>query len=151
MANTSIKNDPIRIYKNLQQSTDVGRHILNVPGNGLDVPFINDPQVRMQRWGANHMTDIIGVENSLMGIDRRLTRECMESKYTQPDTSRMDYSTGTFNVTESFITQPGWNLKDYENTGDLGYPIEENDAHIFIPFNNNLGTRIHEKDLFCRK
>ena len=66
MAYTNIKNDPIRIYKDLQQSTDVGRHVLNVPGNGLDVPFINDPQVRMQRWGANHMTDIIGVENSLM-------------------------------------------------------------------------------------
>jgi hypothetical protein len=105
----------------------------------------------MQRWGANHMTDIIGVENSLMGIDRPLTRDCMSNKYTTPNTNRMEYSTGTFNVTESFITQPAWNLREYENTKDLGYPVEENHAHVFLPFNNNLGTRIHEKDLFCHK
>ena len=65
MASTRISNDKLRIYKNLQQSTDVGRHVLNVPGNGLDVPFIEDPHVRMQLWGANHVTDIVGVENSL--------------------------------------------------------------------------------------
>ena len=154
MASTRISNDKLRIYKNLQQSTDVGRHVLNVPGNGLDVPFIEDPHVRMQLWGANHVTDIVGVENSLKNIDRPLVKEsikCKDSFYTHPNISRMQYSSDTFDINDSFITQPAWNLRDKENKHDLGYPKEPNDSHIFIPFHNNLGTRLHEKDLFCKQ
>jgi hypothetical protein len=153
MASTRISNDRLRIYKNLQQSTDVGRHVINVPGNGLDVPFVEDPHIRMQYWGANRMNDIISVENSLKNIDRPLIREttqCKESYYTKPDISRMDYSNATFEVNDSFISQPAWNLRDKESDRDLGYCDEPNNAHIFIPFNTNLGTRIHEKDLFCK-
>ena len=153
MAYTNIKNDPLRIYKDLQQSTDVGRHVLNVPGNGLDIPFIQDPHVRMQLWGANRVNDFIGVENSLLNIDRPLLHEthiCKESYYTKPNMDRMDYSRGTFNVQDSFISQPAWNLRDKENNKPLGFPDDKNDAHIFIPFCNNLGTRMGEKDAFQR-
>jgi hypothetical protein len=150
MASTRISNDKIRINKYLQQSTDVGRHVMNVPGNGLNIPFINDPQVRMQLWGANRVNDIIGVENSLMCIDRPLTRECMKSQYTVPNMSKMDYSTESFDIMESNISQPAWNLRDKESERVQGFQDEQNDANLFIPFNTNLGTRMYEKDNFCR-
>lgn len=153
MASTRISNDKLRVYKNVQQSTDVGRYVLNVPGNGLDVPFVQDPHVRMQLWGANHMKDIISVENSLKNIDRPLIRETLnykESYYTKPDESKMTYSEKSFGVVDSYISQPAWNLRDKENTRERGFPEEENDSHIFLPFNYNLGTRMQEKDAFCR-
>ena len=154
MASTRISNDKIRINKRLQQSTDVGRYTINVPGNGLDVPFIDDTHVRMQHWGANRVNDIIGVENSLKNIDRRLYREaqvCSANYYTKPNMDRMNYSEKSFNIMDSFIEQPRWNLREKINDRALDFPNEANNAHVFIPFNNNLGTRMYEKDLFCYK
>ena len=137
MASTRISNDKLRIYKHVQQSTDVGKHIINVPGNGLDVPFIEDPQVRMQLWGANRVNDTISVENSLLNIDRPLMRGCVncpKSYYTQPDLSRMNYSQNTFAITDTSIIDPAWNLRDKEDTRALGYPEEENDVIYFLLF-----------------
>ena len=53
MASTRFNYDDARIIKSLQQSTGAGRYMLNVPGPGNKVCFYNDPQVRMQKWGAN--------------------------------------------------------------------------------------------------
>ena len=50
MSFTRFNYDDARTKKNLQQSTGPGRYILNVPGNGVKLPMINDPQMRMQRW-----------------------------------------------------------------------------------------------------
>ena len=154
MASTRISNDKVRIYKEVQQSTDVGKHILNVPGNGLDVPFIEDPQVRMQLWGANRVNDVITVENSLMNIDRPLMRgchDCKKSYYTNPDLSRMNYSQESFGVTDTSIIDPAWNLRDKEDNRAFGYPEEANDAHLFSTFHQNLGTRTFEKDLYNQR
>lgn len=154
MAYTRISNDQLRINKQVQESTDVCKFALNVPGPGLNIPFISDPHVRMQKWGANHITDIIGVENSLKNIDRHLFREsitCKDSYYTTPNIDRMNYSQESFNVLDSFITQPKWNIRDKERDRELGYPMEKNDSNIFIPFSHNLGTRLFEKDLFSNK
>ena len=153
MASTRISNDKIRIQKQVQQSTDVGRHVMNVPGNGLDIPFIEDPHVRMQDWGANRVNDIIGVENSLLNIDRPLMRdakECSSCYYSKPDMSKRNYASESFDIMNSHISQPAWNLRGAEYTEPMGYPMESNDAHINMPFNNNLGTRMHEKDSFCK-
>ena len=153
MASTRISNDRLRIYKDLQQSTDVGRDVLKVPGNGLDIPMINDPHIRMQKWGANHVNDIISVDNSLKNIDRPLMRgcrDCKKSYYTNPDLSSMTYSQDTFGTIDSFITQPAWELRDKENTRALGFPEANSDANLFLPFTHDLGTRMLEKDLYCK-
>jgi hypothetical protein len=152
MASTRISNDKIRIHKRLQESTDVSRHVMNVPGNGLDIPFIENPHVRMQGWGANRVDDIIGVENSLMNIDRPLIRECHDNKdsyYTKPNMNGMQYSTRAFETMDSHMSQPAWNLRGVENKEPHGFPID-NGTPIETPFNTNLGTRMHEKDLYTK-
>ena len=53
MAFTRFNYDECRTKKILQESTGPGRYILNTPGNGCKPCFINDPQIRMQGWGAN--------------------------------------------------------------------------------------------------
>ena len=48
MSNTRFKYDDCRIKKELQQSTDQGRWVLNVPGNGSSPCYMEDPQIIMQ-------------------------------------------------------------------------------------------------------
>ena len=78
MSFTRFNYDDARTKKNLQQSTGPGRYILNVPGNGVKLPMINDPQMRMQRWGAN-LRDVpnghpIDIDSDLIGLHKVLKK-----------------------------------------------------------------------------
>ena len=53
MAFTRFHDDSCRIQKYLEETTNIGNYEINVPGNGINMPFINDPHLRMQKWGAN--------------------------------------------------------------------------------------------------
>ena len=77
MAFTRFKYDDSRTKKELQQSTDQGRWILNVPGNGDKPCYMEDPQIRIQKWGANLRTNTIDLESDLRGVNRILTRDCL--------------------------------------------------------------------------
>ena len=59
MSFTRFHDDPCRINKQLQESTDPGRYMLNVPGNGDKPYYIEDPYIRIQGWGANLRTNTI--------------------------------------------------------------------------------------------
>ena len=59
MAFTRFHDDPCRIKKQLQESTGPGLFMIDVPGNGLNPCFMEDPFVRMQKWGANLQTKVI--------------------------------------------------------------------------------------------
>ena len=65
MALTSIKNEPARIEKELQQSTGTGRYMLDVPGPGCEVGFLEDPFIRLQKHGANLRTNTLNIESDL--------------------------------------------------------------------------------------
>ena len=49
MASTRFNSDPCRISKKLQQMTDQGRYVMNVPGNGTKPYYVEDPQIRIQK------------------------------------------------------------------------------------------------------
>ena len=66
MAFTRFKYDNCRTVKSLQQATDPGRWILNVPGNGETPCYMEDPHIRIQKWGANLRTNTINLESDLM-------------------------------------------------------------------------------------
>mgnify|MGYP003350318092 CR=1 FL=1 len=53
MAFTRFHDDPARIQKQLQQQTDQGRWVIDVPGNGDKPCFMLDPQIIPQKWGGN--------------------------------------------------------------------------------------------------
>ena len=55
MAFTRFHDDPARIEKKLLESTGIGIYHLNVPGNGLT--YIDDVNIRLQKWGANLQTN----------------------------------------------------------------------------------------------
>ena len=79
MSNTRFKYDDCRIKKELQQSTDQGRWVLNVPGNGSSPCYMEDPQIIMQKWGANLRTNVVDLEGELRGVNRSINnRDCLE-------------------------------------------------------------------------
>ena len=72
MSFTRFHDDPHRMKYNLQISTFAERYFLNTPGPGSNLPYFEDPQVRVQGWGANMHNNAIGIESDLRGMTRKL-------------------------------------------------------------------------------
>ena len=75
MSFTRFHDDPARIKKQLEQTTFLGRYMLDCPGPGNNLPFWEDPQIRMQKWGANLRDNTVNLESDLFGMTRRLNRD----------------------------------------------------------------------------
>jgi len=158
MAFTRFNYDECRTKKILQESTGPGRYMLNVPGPGDNVCFYNDPYIRMQRWGANlrKVTNgaPIDIDSDLIGITRPLSKYCDKKQYPNSGvvkSKRVKYSTCNNTITEqSRATHPAWMYKDLEQNHRyiLFLDPQENTC---MPFQNNLSTRILEKDNFVAK
>jgi hypothetical protein len=72
MAFTRFSSDRAVLEKRLAESTFTGIYHLTTPGNGLKMPFIDDPHIRLQKWGANLQTNGLNIENELRGTTRLL-------------------------------------------------------------------------------
>jgi hypothetical protein len=155
MSFTRFRDDPDRIKKQLQQSTDVGRYTLNVPGPGDKPLYMEDPYVRAQMWAGNIMTNSIDVETELFGLSRKLNRDSADNFHHDERASVASRTNeiiqcpvrGGSSVEQSRATHPAWMLRDVEqdNWKMLHFDPQEN---VFVPFMNNLNTRIIEKDRF---
>ena len=154
MAATRIYYDDCRTIKRLQQETDQGRWIMNVPGNGLTPSYIEDPHIRIQKWGANLRTNTVNLESDLLGVNRNISRDCLgKDNYTSfnvPNEAIQYPSSNTLTTGQSRTTNPAWWYRDKEQV-DWYYPPLNPQENICIPFLNNLNTRILEKDYFTPK
>jgi len=153
MAFTRFRYDPCRTSKSLQQSTDPGRWILNVPGNGDSPAYMADPQIRIQTWGGNLMTNTINLESELRGIGRNLNKDCLgKDEYSRYNVGSVPirYPTCSSLYTEESRTiMPAWTARDLEQVDWYTLPLDPQ-ANTCMPFQNNLSTRILEKDYFVR-
>jgi len=155
MSFTRFRDDPDRIKKQLQQSTDVGRYCLNVPGPGDKPLYMEDPYVRAQMWAGNIMTNSIDIETELFGLSRKLNRDSAENYHHDERASVASRTNeiiqcpirGGSAVEQTRATHPAWMLRDVEqdNWKMLHFDPQEN---VLLPFMNNLNTRIIEKDRF---
>lgn len=151
MAFTRFHDDPCRIEKQLQQSTDPGRWILNVPGYGDRPEYMADPHIRIQTWGGNLMTNCIDLESELRGVNKRINKDCLGkdeyTKYNVP-TNQITYPTNKNLYTEESRTiMPAWTARDLEQVDWYTLPLNPQE-NTCMPFQNNLSTRILEKDYF---
>ena len=155
MSFTRFRDDPARVKKQLQQSTDVGRYCLNVPGPGDKPLYYEDPYVRAQFWAGNIMTNSVDVEAELFGLSRRLNRDSVDNYHhdvkasvaTRTNEMIRCPTRGGSSVEQTRATHPAWMLRDVEqdNWKMLHFDPQE---HVFMPFFNNLNTRVIEKDRF---
>ena len=153
MAFTRFNDDPCRIMKQLQESTDQGRYILNVPGNGDKPCYIDDPYIRLQGWGANLMINSINIENELRGMTQPINKDCSKEnnyKYQNNNYKMQEYPVIS-NITEQpRATQPAWLLRDVEYINNTILPLNPQE-NTTLMFPNNLNTRILEKDYYITK
>ena len=154
MASTRFKYDDARTIKSLQQSTDPGRWILNVPGNGANPCYMEDPQIIIQKWGGNLRTNTINLESELRGVNRQLGRDCLgkdDYKTYTVGSSAIQYPNCNNLFTEqSRATNPAWWYRDLEQN-NFEYPPLNPQVNTCLPFQNNLSTRILEKDYYTPK
>ena len=154
MSFTRIHDDPCRVIKQNQQSTDQGRFILNVPGNGDKPCYMEDPAIIVQKWGGNLWTNSVALESSLFGIDRQISRDCLGKDnylHKKIDTHPIQYPTCRSLTTEqSRAIMPAWTARDLEHVDWYTLPLDPQ-ANVCMPFQNNLSTRILEKDYFVRE
>ena len=138
MAFTRFHDDPCRINKQLQESTGLGRYMLNVPGNGSKPLYMDDPFIRMQKWGGNLMTNTVNLESDLFGLSRNTNRDDIQSNEYRINAvkgKKQEYQT----------------VSPYTDQTKLAIlPLDPQENTCFT-FQNNLSTRILEKDIFVAR
>jgi len=110
MAFTRFHDDPCRIMKHLQESTDAALYAYNVPGPGDRLPFVQDPHIRLQLWGANRASDITSLESALRGLGTPLSKAPLATTVAPRATPA--YPTDSTEVTQTpRATEPAWQLR----------------------------------------
>ena len=158
MAFTRFNYDECRTKKKLQQQTGPSRYILNVPGNGSKPCFMDDPQVRLQKWGANLKSVVNGgpidIDSDLTGRTRKLTKYCSKEQFkgnNQLNVQDIQYPVCNQAVTDQTrATHPAWTARDLPQDHSYILPLNPQENTCFT-FHNNLSTRILEKDNFVPK
>ena len=153
MSFTRYHDETCRIEKQLQESTDPGRYILNTPGNGDKPCYYEDPFIRLEKWGANLNTNSINLESDLMGLSRNLNKDTIKEnnykKYTI-NSHKITYPNCKPFVIQSRTIMPPWTVNDLEQN-NFDYLFFDPQSNIDIPFYNNISTRILEKDYYLAK
>jgi len=154
MAFTRFNYDECRTKKQLQQSTGPGRWILNVPGNGDKPCYVEDPQIIIQKWGGNLRTNTVDLESDLRGVNRNLNKDCLGkdnyTNYNVPNEAIQYPSCSSLYTDQSRATHPAWWYRDLEQVDWYDLPLNPQE-NTCLPFQNNLSTRILEKDYFTPK
>ena len=146
MACTRLNNDKDKIQMDYKQDYETTNYVLNVPGNGLRPSYIADPHIRLQKFGANISANITDVNSNLVGLGRVIGRDCTQRLY-----NNNDYSRNSFPVMAEAITHqpraenPAWELRGYEND-HWDFLFSNPQTHTESPFDNNVSSRILEKD-----
>tara|TARA_B100000424_G_C22910800_1_gene484543 strand:+ start:111 stop:605 length:495 start_codon:yes stop_codon:yes gene_type:complete len=158
MAFTRFHDDPCRIQKYLEESSNVGKYILNVPGNGSSPDYFNDPYVKIQKWGANLSNNKTQIENDLLGLTRPLNRDSIKQNnhinYLNNNSlyNKKNYPVIDEEIThQSRVTHPAWTFREVhsENSvNNFNYLLMNPQENVCIPFHNNISSRIVEKDYY---
>jgi hypothetical protein len=156
MASTRFNYDKSRTVKQLQQSTDVGRWILNVPGNGTTPSFVEDPTIRIQKWGANVCNNHIDIESTLLGITVNHNFDCLDKSAYKKNVpgeetfTPQHYPTNTtLYVDQTRATHPSWQLRDIEQS-QWNTPLLNTELNPYISHHYPINTRYVEKDTFLK-
>ena len=160
MANTIFNYYICRKIKKNQQTTGPGRYILDVPGNGTHPYYIEDPQIRIQKWGANLYTDCVNLESELLGINKIIARPTVTKYHTRlvevEDNKKVNLSScqpisypssKDLTTKQSRAVLPAWLFRELPQNDFYFLPLNPQENTCF-PFQVNLSTRILEKDNF---
>lgn len=156
MAFTRLFYDKDNVKIRLDEDYNNLNYVVNVPGNGEKPYFIDDPQIRMQKFGANLSHNLVDINSSLLGLNEILSRDQIKanngrSGNSEPfnDTfSKINFPSFEKAVTdESRMMMPAWALRDQEQV-NWQYLHYNPQIKAEMNFENNLSSRILEKNNF---
>jgi hypothetical protein len=160
MSFTRFHDDPARIKKQVEESSFSGKYYLNVAGPGNYVPFFEDPQFRLQKFGTNIRTNTINLESDLLGLTRKINHNFLDSKTYEDfavSSRKVDFPVKQPIVEESRASHPAWMYRDLEQS-NWSYPqlnpqfargsYQQGSFGLPREFNENISTRILEKDYY---
>ena len=163
MSLTRFSDDPCRIQKYLEETTSIGNYNIGVPGNGEELDYFNDPHIRMQKWGGNLSHNKTMIESDLRGITRKLNRDEKDlNNHVNYLNSNFYYHKKNCPIVEQEITHqprttnPAWTLRELNSItsnvpNNFYYLHLDPQENVCYTFNNNVSTRILEKDYFLFK
>jgi hypothetical protein len=140
---------------NVDKYSDGINYMLNVPGTGNRPDFIADPQIRLQKFGANLSTNVVDINSNLLGVDKQLNRDHYVPN-TRDTWFNDTYKRFTFPVISSAITDqprasmPAWNIRDLEKN-NWNYLHTDPQQNTEMMFDNNINSRMVEKDIHTAK
>jgi hypothetical protein len=150
MSFTRFHDDPARILKGVQQSTFACDYFINTPGHGINTPYFEDSQIRLQQWGANMWSDTTNLESEFRGLGRPLNHDVKTYQETKISNGEMKhYPSSNAHTEESRASHPAWIFRDLEHAR-WEAPIINPQAHAINPFENPIQSRIIAKDQFVR-
>lgn len=153
MSFTRFRDDDARVQEQLHNLTYTGRYQINVPGPGSNIPFMEDPHIRLDKYGANLRTNKIGIESDLKGLTRRTNRDLLEEnnyKNKEIGTYMQTHSSKSPFTEESRASHPAWVYKDLEQSR-WEIPFINPQANIEQNFDHGINSRILAKDEFLPK
>ena len=72
---TRTKDKANKIKFDLDVMSHSNNYVIEKAGNGKSLAYMKNPNIRLQRWGANVRTNMIGIEDDLRGQTRILNRD----------------------------------------------------------------------------
>jgi hypothetical protein len=154
MAFTRAYDDKDRVNMFLEQDVNNLKYMVNVPGNGTTPSYIVDPQIRLQKFGANISENMVDINSGLKGMNKTLSRDGFQQNNGRAGNSEPfnnDYMKYNFPTISSAITdqpratEPAWALRGLEqNNWDYLHSNPQNNTERM--FENNTSSRILEKD-----
>tara|TARA_B100001059_G_C17728393_1_gene524782 strand:- start:664 stop:1134 length:471 start_codon:yes stop_codon:yes gene_type:complete len=151
------RDDPAEIRCKLNSHNNSLGYMLNVPGNGTHPDFFLDPQIRMQKFGANLSENVVDINSMLLGINKQLNRDHFVPNTRDPNFNPL-YSRSNYPIIQNALTDqsrttnPAWQLRGLE-TNEWDYPLHNPQSHTEIKFAHNISSRNDGKDQFranCR-
>jgi len=155
MASTRFNDDILRLEKRNQESTDIGRWILNTPGNGVQPHYYEDPNIRLQKWGAN-LRDVhpMDVASDLDGRNRPASKYCSHKVYPYNSVGEThilyNYPTMNAYTQETRLTHPAWSYVDLpqHRISHLHFNPQK---YTELDFNARINTRNMARDNYNKK
>ena len=154
---TSFQSDDARVRKQLEMLTYSGQYALNVPGPGIQMPFLENVHCRLQKWGANYDANkALDIDNELRGITRKYTRDGTQYKVNhriQPRHGNVMYRSKEPFTKESRASDPAYEFRDQDAKYDRFEQLwidPQARGHWEKDFKCNVNSKQEARDTFLK-
>lgn len=101
-------DDDEAVRNKLYQLSAINCYTLQTPGNGIRPHYVEDPHIRLQKFGANLRSNCCNVSSSIRGLGIPHTRDCTDKLKSAVTGDRISYPKTDSWTDESRATHPVW-------------------------------------------